>query len=180
MRKLICCGYCLLVSVASADVGVEWQDRSTFKRDLIARYGHTRFLNSFAAQIKAESNWQADALSPVGAEGCGQFMPMTQGDSKYWAGDLGQIDWADCKKSARASIRYMKSIYRRIPGDTIYKYKEATKDYNRGMGWGDKERKSGTCLRSSQACQETENYWNRIFGVFQTYYYELRYGNHKI
>ena len=175
-RLCYCLALVFLLGCAEASEP-EWDGRAIFKRDLIKRYGHSRYLNAFAAQIKAESNWKANAVSWVGAYGCGQFMPATQGDSKYWAKDLGDIDWGDCTQNARASIRYMKAIHRRISGDKDEAYKEAVKDYNRGMGWGDKERNTGTCLRSEQACEETANYVKKIFGRFQDYYYSLRYGN---
>ena len=177
-KPLRCCyGLALILFLGCAQASPEWDGRAKFKRDLIKRYGHSRYLNVFAAQIKAESNWQADAVSWVGAEGCAQFMKPTQGDSKYWASDLGEIDWFNCEQSARASIRYMKAIYRRIDGDKDYAYREAVQDYNRGMGWGDKERKLGHCVRNERACEETKNYVEKIFGRFQQYYFDLRYGN---
>lgn len=153
-----------------------WEGRSRFKRDLIKRYGHARYLNLVGAQIMQESLWQSDARSWVGAEGCGQFMPMTQGDAKYWASDLGSIDWQNCEQSVRASIRYMKAIYRRIDGDDCYRYREAIKDYNRGMGWGDKERRLDMCVRNDRACDETEVYHANIFGYRQKYFYSINYG----
>lgn len=162
-----------------------WEGRARFKRDLIKRYGHARFLNLFAAQIWQESNWNASAVSWVGAFGCGQFMPPTQGDAQYWAKDLGVIDWADCEQNSRASIRYMRAIYLRIkpPKDTstdfnfeCYAYREAVKDYNRGMGWGDKERRLGYCVRNERACDETEVYHQRIFGRHQVKFYDMQYG----
>jgi len=153
-----------------------WKGRRVFKRDLIKRYGHARFLNLFAAQIHRESLWKHDAESWVGAFGCGQFMPATQGDAKYWARDLGSVDWANCRQSARASIRYMKAIYRRIKGDPCYSYREAVKDYNRGMGHGDKERRLGYCVRNKAACKETEDYHKAIFDRLQTKFHKMKYG----
>jgi len=157
MRLRLCCCYCIALILTGCNVEARepveaWKGRAVFKRDLIKRYGHARYLNAFAAQIKAESNWQAEARSWAGAEGCGQFMPATQGDAKYWAKDLGDIDWGVCRQSARASIRYMKAICRRIQGNEAYVYRECVADYNRGMGWGDKERKAGVCLRRASAC----------------------------
>lgn len=163
-----------------------WKHRATFKRDLIKLYGHSRFLNLVGAQIYRESLWQRDAKSWVGAFGCGQFMPATQGDSKYWARDLGQVDWGNCRQSVRASIRYMKAIVRRIkvPSDITsereaesYVMREAVKDYNRGMGHGDKERRLSYCVRRDSACDETEAYHIAIFGNLQRKFFNMRYGN---
>lgn len=162
-----------------------WEGRARFKRDLIKRYGHARYLNLFAAQIWQESNWQNDAVSWVGAFGCGQFMEPTQGDAKYWARDLGHIDWSNCEQNSRASIRYMRAIYLRIkPPQNIpdnfnfecYAYREAVKDYNRGMGHGDKERRLGYCVRNDAACDETEQYHTRIFGKHQRKFHAIEYG----
>jgi len=157
-----------------------WEGRAKFKRDLIKRYGHARYLNLVGAQIMQESLWKADAESWVGAQGCGQFMPMTQGDAKYWARDLGTIDWQNCEQSVRASIRYMKAIYRRIDGEECYRYREAIKDYNRGMGWGDKERRLGYCVRNERACDETEHYHVTITGRHQKKFFNMQYGEHLV
>ena len=166
-----------------------WQHRNVYRRDLKVRYGHDRFLNLMAAQIYRESLWVADAESWVGAYGCGQFMPATQGDARYWASDLGSIDWGNCRQSVRASIRYMKAIARRITPPKhatshreaeAYVMREAVKDYNRGMGHGDKERRLGYCVRRASACDETEAYHVAIFGNLQTKFFNMRYGNHLI
>ena len=166
-----------------------WKHRGTFKRDLIRLYGHSRYLNLVGAQIDRESNWIHDAESWVGAYGCGQFMPATQGDAKYWARDLGKIDWGNCRQSVRASIRYMKAILRRIKVPShiktereaeAYIYREAVKDYNRGMGNGDKERKLGYCVRRTDACEETEIYHKDIFGKRQIKFLKMGYGKYLI
>ena len=162
-----------------------WLGRDKYRADLRRFYGHDRYLNIFAAQIWQESLWQADAVSWVGAFGCGQFMPSTQGDAKYWARDLGDIDWGNCEQSARAAIRYVRAIYRRIdpPANAsatfdfkCYAMREAIKDYNRGMGHGDRERKAGRCLRAAWACEETHTYHTRIFGRHQTKFFSMGYG----
>ena len=166
-----------------------WKHRGTFKRDLIKRYGHARFLNLVGSQIYRESLWKHDAESWVGAYGCGQFMPATQGDAKYWARDLGHIDWGNCRQSVRASIRYMKAIVRRIKVPShitdereaeAYVYREAVKDYNRGMGHGDKERRLGYCVRRDSACDETEAYHISIFGTLQRKFFNMGYGDNII
>jgi hypothetical protein len=116
-------------------------------------------------------------------------MPATQGDARHWAGDLGNIDWATCEDSARASIRYMRAIFLRIkppkdaPGDfdfECYAYREAVKDYNRGMGNGDKERRLRYCIRNDAACHETEQYHLAIFGRRQDKFNAMSYGEHLV
>lgn len=160
-----------------------WRNRAIIKRDLIARYGHSRYLGLVASQIMQESNWRANATSHVGAYGCGQFMPATQGDAKYWAKDLGVIDWGNCQQNVRASIRYMRALFKRIPesqGSDDWRYIEAIADYNRGMGWGDKERRLGFCVRNDRSCEETETYIVKIITVWQDYFMNMGYSNTKV
>lgn len=93
-------GALILASFASAAQGApravlmlkchkEWEQR----------FGGTVEWRYCPAQIQQESAWRMDAVSPVGAMGCLQFMPMT-------AKQFGLDPW-DCMASIEAAGVYM-------------------------------------------------------------------------
>lgn len=75
----------------------------------------------FKAQIRAESNFDPDAISPVGAKGLAQFMDPTW---KEWkdgtpgiqeqAGKIGLINPFDPEDAIRSQIAYMKWLLRLV------------------------------------------------------------------
>ena len=66
----------------------------------------------FLAQIQAESSWNPQAVSEVGAEGLGQLMPFT-------AAGLGCDDPFNPEQNLEASAKYMQGLYEQF-GDWNY------------------------------------------------------------
>ena len=66
----------------------------------------------FLAQIQAESSWNPQAVSEVGAEGLGQLMPST-------AAGLGCYDPFNPEQNLEASAKYMQGLYEQF-GDWNY------------------------------------------------------------
>ncbi len=73
--------------------------------------------------IAVESDFQADAVSPVGAQGLMQLMPAT-------AAELGVTDPFDAKQNIEAGSRYLSRLLERYHGDLPL----ALAAYNWGMG----------------------------------------------
>ncbi|MGO4699822.1 transglycosylase SLT domain-containing protein [Dyella sp. 2RAB6] len=89
-----------------------------------------------AAQIHAESSWNAKARSPVGAEGLTQFMPATS----KWIADkfpdkLGGFDPWDPQQAALAAAIYDRWLADRNPGTgACSTWSFALSAYNGGEG----------------------------------------------
>lgn len=104
-----------------------------------------------AAQIDVESNWQADAVSPAGAEGLSQFMPSTWGSYGRGGDPNNPADAID------GQGRYMGDLLEQaeaseISGDPL---ELALAGYN--AGFGAVERYNGV-----PPYPETENYVESI------------------
>ena len=123
----------------------------------------------FKAQIKAESNFDPDARSRVGAVGLAQFMPLTW--SEWHDGtpglqkvlhELKLIDPRDPEDAIRSQIHYMKWLLGRVTTWDL-----AFAAYNWGIGrvlrvWQDP-------LWRSKLPLETENYLYRINKYYEEY-----------
>jgi hypothetical protein len=94
--------------------------------------------------IKAESNFQVDAVSSAGAQGLMQLMPAT-------ARELGVIDVFDIDANVDGGTRYLKQMLDRFGGDI----KLALAAYNAGPG---------TVQRYGQipSYRETRDYIDRV------------------
>jgi len=98
------------------------------------------------AVIQTESDFNPDAVSPVGAQGLMQLMPGT-------AADLGVKDPFDAQENIEAGSRYLKQLVDRYDGDIGL----ALAAYNWGMG--NLER------HPERMPQETINYVAKITGM---------------
>jgi len=98
------------------------------------------------AVIKTESDFNAAAVSPVGAQGLMQLMPGT-------AADLGVTDAFDPEQNIQAGSKYLKQLMDRYDGDA----KLALAAYNWGMG--NLER------HPERMPEETVNYVAKITGL---------------
>ena len=110
----------------------------------------------FKAQVRAESDFKPDALSPVGAEGLAQFIPATW---KEW-GKGERVD--NPEASINAQIRYMKWLLKRV---TTWECAFAA--YNYGIGnvlkvWTEP-------FWKAKLPEETRNYLFRIETFYQEY-----------
>lgn len=100
--------------------------------------------NLLAAQGFAESGFNPEAVSPVGAQGIAQFMPAT-------AAEYG-IDPLDPAEAIDGQARYMAKMLERYDGDVA----KALAAYNAGPGRVDDG--------SWQSINETQNYVGKILG----------------
>jgi hypothetical protein len=105
----------------------------------------------FTAQIKAESNWNPKAVSPVGAQGLGQVMPDTARQPGFGVSPLSD-PW-DPNENLRFSSEYMSKMLNRYNGD----HRRALAAYNWGAGNADKWDGNLNSLP-----EETRNYITKI------------------
>ncbi|MHC1700302.1 MAG: transglycosylase SLT domain-containing protein [Humidesulfovibrio sp.] len=90
----------------------------------------------FAAQVEQESGWNPQAVSPVGARGLGQFMPLTAKDMGRTRPDLGLAAPTNPGWAIRALVAYDLAQLRRITANTPCDAWALTlMAYNGGLGW---------------------------------------------
>lgn len=101
-------------------------------------------------QIKAESGYNQNAVSPVGAKGLGQFMPKTWEEvSKEIGYDGGDV--FSPSLNIQASLWYMyrlRSVYQ-TPRPEYERHSMALCSYNAGIG---------NCIKAQEKCNNTL-YW---------------------
>ncbi len=90
----------------------------------------------FAAQVEQESGWSPDAVSPVGARGLGQFMPLTARDMGRTRPDLGPAAPTNPGWAIRALVVYDLANLRRLRAATPCDlWAMGLSAYNGGLGW---------------------------------------------
>ncbi|BBO83704.1 hypothetical protein DSCO28_42700 [Desulfosarcina ovata subsp. sediminis] len=94
--------------------------------------------------IRAESDFQPDAVSPAGAQGLMQLMPAT-------ARELGVTDPFDVQQNIDGGARYIRQMLDRFDGDV----KLALAAYNAGPGTVDR-------YHGDVPYRETQNYVKRV------------------
>ncbi|MGI1562022.1 transglycosylase SLT domain-containing protein, partial [Klebsiella michiganensis] len=113
-------------------------------RNARAVWGLNAPVSTFAAQIHQESQWNARARSPVGAQGLAQFMPATAS----WIAGIYPEQLKDHQPynpswSMRALVQYNRWHWQRITGTAsdCDRMAFALSAYNGGLGWVQKDRK---------------------------------------
>lgn len=90
----------------------------------------------FAAQVEQESGWNPQAVSPVGARGLGQFMPLTAKDMGKLRPDLGPAEPTNPGWAIRALVAYDLAQLGRVRAATpCDAWALALMAYNGGLGW---------------------------------------------
>lgn len=123
------------------------------------------------AVIKAESNFDADAVSPVGAVGLMQIMPETG----EWLAALGGLDFAaDKLYQPRYNIRLGCCYLRFLLDYWQWDVCKAVASYNAGQrnvaGWLENGIWDGTSENLQDIpFEETQKYVERVFHIYQQY-----------
>lgn len=131
--------------------------QATLRREAQRAWGMDAPVATFAAQVHQESRWNPDAVSPVGAQGLGQFMPATSN----WLGglytSLGDRAPRNPTWALRALVTYDQWLYQRVhhADDDCQRMAYALSAYNGGLGWVYKRQalspQPGICLGAT--CQ---------------------------
>lgn len=142
---------------------------------------------TLAAQIHTESRWRATAVSPVGAQGLAQFMPVTSAWLPQVAPQTGQPLPFNPAWSLRAVCAYNAWHLARIKNTHAQgdQWTYALWAYNGGLGWVNKDRAQAAAQgknpakwrevepvnagRSPAAFKENRNYTRAIFAAQAAY-----------
>ena len=156
-------------------------------RNARAVWGLNAPVSTFAAQIHQESQWNARARSPVGAQGLAQFMPATAS----WIAGIYPEQLKDHQPynpswSMRALVQYNRWHWQRITGTAsdCDRMAFALSAYNGGLGHWQREAANarpaadraaidaacGSARRSPIFCPENLGYPQRILRVIQPRY----------
>jgi soluble lytic murein transglycosylase-like protein len=122
--------------------------------DLITKAANKFKLDSalIKAVIKAESNFNHRAVSPVGAQGLMQLMPKT-------ASDLKVEDSFHPEKNIEGGARYLRYLLNTYKGDLTL----ALAAYNAG------EKAVAKYNYNVPPYRETQNYIKRVFSFYKSY-----------
>ncbi|MEY2875974.1 MAG: hypothetical protein RLZZ373_3345 [Pseudomonadota bacterium] len=162
--------------------------RSDLTRAAHTVWGLDAPVPAFAAQVHQESTWNPDAVSPVGAQGLGQFMP---GTSSWWC-SLNNMTPAQCMPrnpvwSLRALVGHDRWLWNQLGRmgsmDPYSKAWAMLRAYNGGLGhWQAEARVAGStdrlavdaacgrARRHRSHCAESLGYPKRILIELQPRY----------
>jgi len=131
----------LLLALASWAVPAEIpaqakQHKALLIREASAQWGMDAPVATFAAQIHQESRWDEQAVSPAGAQGLAQFMPVTSRWLPSVAPDTGQPLPFSPSWAIRAMVTYDRWLWRKITAATdCDRWAMTLSAYNGGLGW---------------------------------------------
>jgi soluble lytic murein transglycosylase-like protein len=177
-------------ATATAPVSMPPPQAARFRGPLV-RAAHTQWglqapVAALAAQVHAESAWQPQAVSRVGAQGLAQFMPAT---AAWWCRTKG-AEGADCLPhnpdwALRAMVGYDRWLFDRlaVAGAEPDRLWATMRSYNGGLGhWRDEARRAagasraavdaacGSARRHPIHCPENLGYPRRILLQLQPRY----------
>lgn len=112
--------------------------REEITRSARLEFGLRAPVAALSAQLQQESGCNCAARSPVGAEGCAQFMPRTAAWIVEKYPDLGPAAPFDPKWAIRAQHRYMRLLTdeaRQRSADECNTWAFGFVGYNGGSGW---------------------------------------------
>lgn len=112
------------------------QYRQELTRQARQVWGLDAPLAVMAAQVHQESYWNPRAISRVGAQGLGQFMPATAEWMPSIDPELIEVAPFNPRWSLRALSRYDHWLYSRLQADTSCdRWAMTLAAYNGGLGW---------------------------------------------
>ena len=116
--------------------------RTELTRAAHATWGLNAPIAVFAAQVDAESGWNSEARSPVGAQGLAQFMPSTARWLPTVAPETGEPAPFNAGWSLRALCTYDKWLWDRTDGANDFERMAfALSAYNGGLGWVNRDKR---------------------------------------
>ena len=138
---LVCLSVPVLAGAAGIPKAAETH-KSTLIRAARAVWGIDAPVAVFAAQVHTESRWNANAKSPVGAEGLAQFMPATAAWLPSVAPETGKPAPYNPGWSLRALVTYDRWIWDQVRASNDYERMAFTLSaYNGGLGWVNRDKR---------------------------------------
>ncbi|CAK7024849.1 MAG: Membrane-bound lytic murein transglycosylase F [Desulfovibrio sp.] len=132
-----------LTSASAADIPrAAEQHRATLIRAAHAVWGLDAPVAVFAGQIHAESRWNPNAKSPVGAQGLAQFMPATAAWLPTVAPETGEPMPYNPGWAIRALVTYDLWLWNKVSAANDYERMAFTLSaYNGGLGWVNRDKR---------------------------------------
>lgn len=117
------------------------QYRRILVRAAHANWGLDAPIATLAAQVHQESRWNAQATSPVGAQGLAQFMPSTaEWMARLYPKALGENQPYNPGWALRALVTYDRWLADRVQAHSpCDKWAFTLSAYNGGLGWVQKD-----------------------------------------
>jgi soluble lytic murein transglycosylase-like protein len=116
-----------------------WKYHRSMQQSAWRIFGPAAPVATLAAQIEQESGWRCDVVSHAGAQGCGQFMPLTAADmAKNHPSECSPANVFDPDWAFRCRDLYMKSLMKQVKsemGTECDDWAFSLKAYNGGAGW---------------------------------------------